>query len=86
MAEEAFDRMTAAWTDLGGRVDEYLDVWRSAISRNAAEDYKAEHWLEDLQTLWGMSIRDSARVCAAFVDTFSPYLSTDDGGGAAAPA
>jgi hypothetical protein len=55
---DPFDRVAATFADAGERLDAYADVWRSAIARNAADDYEAKDFLVDLQTLWGMGLRD----------------------------
>lgn len=77
MSEEAFDQATGALADLTERAVAYADVWRSAITRNAQGDYKAEHFLVDLQALWGMSTRDAARIGAAAVEAMAPLIKTD---------
>ena len=92
MTEDPLERVTEVFADAGERLVEYADVWRSAIERNARDDYAAEDFLVDLQALWGMGVRDLARVGAAYVETIAPFLgsdaygspdeSTDEGGGA----
>ena len=63
--DDPFEKVTAAFADAGERLVEYADVWRSAIVRNAAEDYAADDFLVDLQTIWGMSVRDVTRAGTA---------------------
>jgi hypothetical protein len=75
--DDPFEKVTAAFADAGERLVEYADVWRSAIERNAAENYAADDLLVDLQTLWGMSVRDVTRVGTAFVETMAPLLGSD---------
>jgi len=54
------------------------------MERNAAGAYKSENLFVDLQALWGMSIRDAARVGTAVVDAAAtlvpdePFASKDD--------
>jgi hypothetical protein len=74
---DPFEKVTAALADAGERLVEYADVWRSAIERNAAESYAADDFLVDLQTMWGMGVRDVTRVGAAFVETIAPLLGSD---------
>ena len=81
MTDANSEKVTAAWADVSERLEEYVTVWRDAIDRNAADDYAADDWLCDLQTLWGMSVRDAARVSAALIDVIGPLLSPDDDGG-----
>jgi len=71
------ERVTAAFADIGDRLVEYANVWRSAIDRNAEGAYAADDFLVDLQTLWGMSVRDVARFGAAYVEAVAPLLPED---------
>jgi hypothetical protein len=87
MTDSNSEKLTAVWADVSERLEEYVAVWRDAIDRNAADAYAADDWLCDLQTLWGMSVRDAARVSAAVIDAITPLLAPDDddGGEPAAP-
>ena len=84
MSEDAYDKVTDALADVAERAVDYADVVRSAVERNAAGTYAAKDYLVDLQTLWGMSIRDAARVGSAMVEVMAPLVPTDvfegDGG------
>jgi hypothetical protein len=77
MEEDPFDRVTAAVADVGERMGEYAAVWRSAVDRNSRGDYKADDYLVDLQALWGMSVRDAARIGSALVEAIGPLLPRD---------
>lgn len=82
--DDPYDKVTAAFADASERLVEYADVWRSAIARNASGSYAADDLLVDLQALWGMSIRDAARVGAAVVESMAaavpdPVDEPDDG-------
>ena len=50
------------------RAQEYADIWRSAIERNAAGAYKPEDWFDDFNRTWVMAAEDAARAFAAMVD------------------
>ena len=76
-SEHPYDRATAALADLAERAVEYADIWRSAISRNAAGDYKPEDALVDVQALWGLGIRDLARMGSAMVEMLAPAVPKD---------
>ena len=91
MTDDPLERVTEVFADAGERLVEYADVWRSAIERNARDDYAAEDFLVDLQALWGMGVRDvalseppsskpSARSSEA-MRTAPANESTDEGGG-----
>jgi hypothetical protein len=71
---DAYEKVVGVWADLTERAVEYADVWRSAIDRNGAGDYKSEDLLVDLQALWGMSIRDAARMGAAVIEAVAPLV------------
>lgn len=71
---DAYERVVGLWADASERAVEYADVWRGAIARNAAGEYKSEDLLVDLQALWGMSIRDIARLGAAAVEAVAPLV------------
>lgn len=71
---DPYEAVTAAWADLAERAVAYTDVWRSAIERNASGAYRAEDLLVDLQTVWGMGVRDVARVGATVVEAMAPLL------------
>ncbi|CAN5612655.1 hypothetical protein BH18ACT1_BH18ACT1_12600 [soil metagenome] len=75
--EDPLDQVTAAVADVGERLGEYADVWRSAVDRNGRGAYAAEDYLVDLQALWGMSVRDAARIGSAFVEALAPLLPRD---------
>jgi hypothetical protein len=83
---DAYEKVVGVWADLAERAVDYADVWRSAMERNAAGQYKSEDLLVDLQALWGMSIRDAARVGTAVIDAVAtvvpeePFASDDDPG------
>jgi hypothetical protein len=93
MTDDPLEKVIEVFADASERLVEYADVWRSAIERNARDDYAADDFLVDLQALWGMGVRDVARVGAVFVETIAPFLgsdafgsryeSTDEGGGGA---
>jgi hypothetical protein len=70
-----YDAATSVFADLAER--EYADIWRKAISRNAAGDYKPEDALVDVQALWGLSVRDLARTSSAMLEALAPLLPTD---------
>jgi hypothetical protein len=74
---DPFENVVGAVADVGERLVEYAEVWRKAIDRNAAGTYAADDFLVDLQSVWGMSVRDAARVGAAFVDGLAPLLADD---------
>jgi hypothetical protein len=78
MENDPFERVTAALADAGDRLGEYTEVWREAIRRNAADDYRADDFMVDLQTLWGMSVRDTVRVSTALLETLAPLVPRDD--------
>lgn len=75
--EQVTEKVTAVFADASERLAEYADVWRSAIERNAQDDYAADDFLVDVQALWGMGVRDLARVGAAFVETIAPLPRSD---------
>ena len=77
MADDPFDQVAAAVADVGDRIGEYAAVWRSAVDRNNRGEYKADDSLVDLQALWGMSVRDVARIGSAVVDVVGPLLPRD---------
>jgi hypothetical protein len=77
MDEDPFDRVAAAVADVGERVGEYTAIWREAVERNNAGNYKAEDYLVHLQALWGMSVRDAAKLGSAFVEAIAPLLPRD---------
>ena len=87
---EPFDQVLEAWAEIGERLVEYADVWRAAIERNANENYAADDFLVDLQTLWGLGVRDVARFGGAAVDIVGPLFANaasrddDDGDGGSA--
>jgi hypothetical protein len=72
VTEDRTDQVTRALADVSERLTDYADVWRRAIERNARSAYGADDFLVDLQTLWGMSIRDFARVGFALAEAFAP--------------
>lgn len=72
-----YDAATSVFADLAERAGEYADIWREAISRNAAGDYKPEDALVDVQALWGLSIRDLARASSAMLEALAPHVPTD---------
>jgi hypothetical protein len=72
--EHPYDAATAVLADLAERAVEYADIWRSAITRNAAGEYKPEDMLVDVQALWGLGVRDAARMGSAMVETLAPLL------------
>jgi hypothetical protein len=71
MAENYGDVMGAI-ADVSERLVEYTSVWRKAIERNARSEYKADDFLVDLQSLWGMSVRDAARISSALLAACTP--------------
>lgn len=71
MAGEGFDQLTDALTDVTERLNEYAAVWQAAAAANAAGTYKAEHWLDDVQTLCVMTAHDVAKGWATFVDAIA---------------
>ena len=50
------------------RAQEYAAIWRSAIERNAAREYKPEDWFDDVNRTWVMAAEDAARAFAVVVD------------------
>lgn len=76
--DDPFEQVTAAFADAGERLVEYADVWRQAIKRNAESEYAADDFLVDLQTVWGMGVRDVARAGSAFIEVLAPLLPRDD--------
>ena len=78
-----YDAVTAAFADVAERAVEYADIWRSAITRNAGGAYKPEDALVDVQALWGLAVRDVARVGSALVESLAPIVPRDafSGGG-----
>jgi hypothetical protein len=71
---DAVSDLAATWAVIGERLGDYVHVWREAVERNGNEDYAADDFLVDLQTLWGMSVRDVARFGVAVVDAAGPLL------------
>ncbi|MDP1819046.1 MAG: hypothetical protein Q8K58_04030 [Acidimicrobiales bacterium] len=71
---DAYERVTEVFAGAAERAVEYADVWRSAMQRNAAGAYKAEDLLVDMQTVWGMSVRDAARTGAAVIEAMAPLV------------
>jgi hypothetical protein len=79
---------------LADRAEQYAALWRSAIERNAAGQYKPEDWLDDVNRAFVMAAEDAARTFAAVVDAVTarpgaaqdppPADPTDDGGGGSA--
>ncbi len=72
---DPFDEVVDAFADVGERLVEYADVWRDAMVRNAAGQYAADDFLVDLQSVWGMGVRDAARVGSAVVEAVAPLVS-----------
>jgi hypothetical protein len=68
MSDDPFERFKESFGNLDERLDEYTAVWKSAIERNGRNEYTADTFMEDLQTLWGMSLRDVVSASAAWVD------------------
>jgi hypothetical protein len=75
--EHPYDVATAALADLAERAVEYADIWRKAITANASGDYKPEDMLVDVQALWGLGVRDAARMGSAMVEALTPILPKD---------
>ena len=69
---EPRDEVMAAFADVGERLVEYAAVWRKAIERNANSAYQADDFMVDLQTLWGMSVRDAAHITSVFLAALKP--------------
>jgi hypothetical protein len=69
---DPYGDMTNVLGDVGERLGEYASVWRSAIERNAKSEYRADDFLVDLQTLWGMSMRDAVRVTSRVLEAWAP--------------
>jgi hypothetical protein len=69
---ESNDGVMDAFADVSERLVEYAAVWRTAIERNAKSNYQADDFLVDLQTLWGMSVRDAARITSAVLAACTP--------------
>lgn len=84
--EHPYDAATAAFADVAERAVEYADIWRKAITRHAAGDYKPEDMLVDVQALWGLSARDAARMGSAMVEAVAPMLPKDGFASGAADA
>lgn len=82
MAGDGFDQLTDALTDATERLNEYAAVWQAAAAANAEGSYKAEHWLDDVQTLWVMTAHDVAKGWATFVDAIAKTVPS---GGEAEP-
>ncbi len=59
---------------------EQAEVWKSAIRRNAAGQYRAEDALADWQTLWGLALRDASAVFAAMFDAVERRQAPDSDG------
>lgn len=68
---DAFDKVTDAVTEATERLNEYAAVWQAAATANAAGTYKAENWLDDVQTVWVMSAHDMAKGWAAYIDAIA---------------
>ena len=68
MAEEAPAPDGDPLARVSDRAQEYADIWRSAIERNAAGGYKPEDWFDDFNRAWVMAAEDAARAFAAVVD------------------
>ena len=77
---DPFTRVTAAFDEIATRSTEYFNVWREAMERNGTGEYAADDFLVDLQTVWGMAIRDAARVGAAWLDLLAPFAPGKDDG------
>jgi hypothetical protein len=77
MAEDPFDQVAAAVADVGERLGQYAEIWQSAVDRNNRGEYKADDYLVDLQALWGMSVRDVARIGSALIEVVGPLLPRD---------
>jgi hypothetical protein len=75
--EHPYDAATAALADLAERAVEYADIWRDAITRNAAGDYKPEDLLVHVQALWGLGARDAARMGSAMLEAVAPMFPKD---------
>lgn len=58
---------------------EHAEIWRSAISRNAAGEYRAEDALADWQALWGLALRDASAVWTAMFDVVDRRRPDSDG-------
>ena len=71
MAGEGFDQFTDALTDVTERLNDYAAVWQAAAASNAAGTYKAEQWLDDVQTMWVMTAHDVAKGWATFIDAIA---------------
>jgi hypothetical protein len=67
----ASDVVAAALADMTAALSEYASVWRTAVERNAGGRYEAEDVLVDMQTLWGMTMRDAVRVTSAILAVWS---------------
>jgi hypothetical protein len=70
---QPYDGVMDAFADVSERLVEYAGVWRKAIERNAKTTYQADDFLVDLQTLWGMSVRDAARITSAVLAACTPH-------------
>jgi hypothetical protein len=68
MAEEAPAPDSDPLARVSDRAQEYADIWRSAIERNAAGAYKPEDWFDDVNRTWTMAAEDAARAFAVVVD------------------
>ena len=71
---DPFRPLAESWAGIGKQLAAYSEVWRAAIVRNAEGTYVAHDYLVDLETLWGMSLRDAARVAATCVDLIAPIV------------
>jgi hypothetical protein len=78
MAGDGFDQLTGALTDVTERLNEYAAVWQAATAANADGTYKAEHWLDDVQTLWVMAAHDLAKGFATYIDAMAKTVPAGD--------
>ena len=81
MAEQASGPEEDPLAQLTERAQQYAAIWRSAIDRNAAGEYKPEDWFDDVNRTWVMAAEDAARTFAAVVDAVtSRSTSAEDPG------
>jgi hypothetical protein len=71
MPDEPPERNADPLAHLAERAQEYAGIWRSAIDRNAAGQYKPEDWFDDVNRTWVMAAEDAARAFAAVVDAMA---------------
>ena len=78
-SEREPDREPDPMARLADRAQDYANLWRSAIERNAAGDYKPEDWFDDVNRAWVMAAEDAARTFAAVVDAVAARRPEDAG-------